>query len=84
MPANTHADIFLGISNQVVGSTFLEKINEKIQKDFELNIFVLKKPFNKRARKITISNGKFNCKIVRKNTRRRSILSRDYRIVFHF
>ena len=39
---NQVTDIFLGISNQVVGSTFLEKINEKIQKDFELNIFVLK------------------------------------------
>lgn len=39
---NQVTDVILGISNQAVGSVFLEKINEKIQKDFELNIFVLK------------------------------------------
>ncbi len=49
---NQVTDVILGISNQAAGSIFLEKINEKIQKDSELNIFVLKnnKPINTQKR----------------------------------
>ncbi|MBO5974651.1 MAG: cation:proton antiporter [Paludibacteraceae bacterium] len=49
---NQVTDVILGISNQAAGSVFLEKINEKIQKDSELNIFVLKNnhPINTQKR----------------------------------
>ncbi|MBO7317057.1 MAG: cation:proton antiporter, partial [Paludibacteraceae bacterium] len=49
---NQVTDVILGISNQAAGSVFLEKINEKIQKDSELNIFVLKnnQPINTQKR----------------------------------